>query len=114
MNDKFVLDEKGNPRPEPDLLAWGKWYEASANNGARRVEDETIPGPNFGGLRMVSRVSTVFLGLDHNFAQKGPPILWETMVFGGPLNGEMDRCAGSREQAGAMHRRMVERVKAAL
>ncbi len=27
-------------------------------------------------------VSTVFLGLDHNFAGKGPPILYETMWFG--------------------------------
>jgi hypothetical protein len=27
-------------------------------------------------------VSTVFLGLDHNFGMNGPPILFETMVFG--------------------------------
>lgn len=27
-------------------------------------------------------VSTVFLGLDHNFSGKGPPVLWETMIFG--------------------------------
>ena len=29
------------------------------------------------------RVSTVFLGLDHNHSQEGPPILFETMIFGG-------------------------------
>lgn len=28
-------------------------------------------------------VSTVFLSLDHNFTLEGPPILFETMVFGG-------------------------------
>lgn len=27
------------------------------------------------------RISTVFLGLDHGFSDKGPPILFETMVF---------------------------------
>jgi hypothetical protein len=58
----------------------------------------------------VSKVSTVFLCLDHQFAG-GPPILWETMVFGGALDQEQDRCSGTREQAEAMHQRMVERVK---
>jgi hypothetical protein len=36
-------------------------------------------------------VSTVFLGLDHDLSGNGPPILWETMVFGGPLDGHTDR-----------------------
>jgi hypothetical protein len=27
-------------------------------------------------------VSTVFLGIDHSHSPDGPPILWETMVFG--------------------------------
>lgn len=35
-------------------------------------------------------VSTVFLGLDHNW-RGGEPLLFETMIFGGPLNGEMWR-----------------------
>jgi hypothetical protein len=44
--------------------------------------------------------------------EKGNPVvLWETMVFGGKLDQEQDRCSGSREQAEAMHARMVERVK---
>ena len=57
-----------------------------------------------------SEVSTVFLGLDHQFG-KGPPILWETMVFGGKHNHDQDRCSGSREQAEAMHQKMVNKVK---
>jgi hypothetical protein len=36
------------------------------------------------------RVSTVFLGLNHNFG-RGEPLLFETMIFGGPLAGEMSR-----------------------
>lgn len=31
------------------------------------------------------RVSTVFLGLDHQYGD-GPPILFETMIFNGPLD----------------------------
>jgi hypothetical protein len=37
------------------------------------------------------RVSTVWLGVDHNFSGKGPPLIFETMVFGGDLDGECYR-----------------------
>ena len=42
----------------------------------------------------------------------GPPELWETLVFGGPLNLEMERYA-TREEALAGHERMVGRVRLA-
>ncbi len=29
------------------------------------------------------KISTVWLGLDHNFDGVGPPIIFETMIFGG-------------------------------
>ncbi len=96
----YVLDENGMVRPEPDLLAWAKWF-SEAN---RDVKDERVGK---------ARVSTVFMGLNHAFGG-GPPILWETMVFGGPLGGEQDRCAGNREQAEAMHERMMKRVRQAM
>ena len=35
-------------------------------------------------------ISTVFLGLDHNY-DGGQPILFETMVFGGEYGGHIDR-----------------------
>ena len=56
-----------------------------------------------------SLVSTVFLGLDHSFGV-GPPILFETMVFDGPLDQEQDRCT-TWEQAEAMHAEMCKRVQ---
>ena len=48
------------------------------------------------GYRQVARtvttkgkiISTIWLGLDHNFSQKGPPLIFETMVFGG--EGDFD------------------------
>lgn len=98
MNDKYILDDDWNPVPEPDLIKWGQWLQY-----AKRSVAHTIIGE--------SRISTVFLGLDHSFGD-GPPVLWETMVFGdGKLTGEQDRCTGNREQAEAMHQRMIERVK---
>lgn len=38
-------------------------------------------------------VSTVWLGLDHNFSNTGPPLIFETMVWGGPLDQEKRRHA---------------------
>lgn len=99
-NGRYILDENGNPRPEPDLMKWAKWFE--------KQEQRRICRTDIGEIF----VSTVFLSLDHNFGMNGPPILWETMVFGGALDQECNRCSGSREQAEAMHQDMVERVNA--
>jgi hypothetical protein len=95
----YILNENGNPVLEQDIIAWAHWFETAA----RRVAHDTISDAS---------VSTVFLGIDHSFGS-GPPVLWETMVFGGPMDQEQDRCSGSREQAEAMHAKMVERVKSA-
>lgn len=38
----------------------------------------------------VSEVSTVFLGINHRFGD-GPPLIFESMVFGGPLDQEQRR-----------------------
>lgn len=54
-------------------------------------------------------VSTVFLGLDHNWGD-GPPLLFETMVFGGPLDQEQERWS-TWDEAEAGHRATVERAK---
>jgi hypothetical protein len=98
--DKYILDERGEPVIEPDLLKWGRWFETAEE--ARRVADTRLEN----GVR----VSTVFLGLDHNFCMDGPPILWETMVFGGPHDQKMIRTS-SRAAAEDIHKRMVEREK---
>lgn len=101
MSDKFILDANGEPVAAYDLMEWGRWFQT--NTEARRVGDEQIGD---------SRVSTVFLGLDHSFGE-GAPVLWETMVFGGPLADEQERCGGHRGNAEKMHAAMVARVKAA-
>jgi hypothetical protein len=42
------------------------------------------------------RVSTVWLGLDHRFGP-GRPLIFETMVFGGPRDEEQHRYASEAE-----------------
>lgn len=68
----FVLKGK-EPVEEPDLIAWAMWFESACRDGSRMVaQTDVAPGVS---------VSTVFLGTDHNFFGKGPPLLFETMVF---------------------------------
>jgi hypothetical protein len=97
----YVL-HNGHPVPEPDVSRFARWF-ASARH--ERIVAQTKLGD--GSIR----VSTVFLGLDHRFGP-GRPILWETLVFGGPLDQEMDRYT-SREDAVRGHAAMLERVQQA-
>lgn len=95
----FILKD-GKPVPEPDIRAWGRWFETSL---AERVVAKTTVGD--------SHVSTVFLGTDHNFSAAGEPILWETMIFGGPHADYQCRYA-SRERAEAGHVSIVAALQA--
>jgi hypothetical protein len=102
MTGKYILDENGEPRPEPDTLKWGQWMEADK----RRVLQQDHIGGYF--------VSTIFLGLDHNFLGSGPPVLWETMIFAeteakldAPYNDFQKRYT-SQEDALAGHGKIVQ------
>lgn len=104
MIDRYILNEQGQPVAEADLMKWARWLETRSHCIVKQEWVEDV------------RVSTVFLGLDHNFSKKGPPVLWETMTFSNYAKFKYDcnRCAGNREQAEAMHERMVEKVKGQL
>jgi len=58
-----------------------------------------------------ARVSTIFLGLDqaffHDRGEPHEPVLWETMVFGGPYDLFTDRYT-SREAALIGHKKIVQ------
>lgn len=105
----YVLDADGNPQPCEDVLAWGQWFERASKDRSRIVAADKDEGPDGGQIL----ISTVFLGLDHNFHASGPPVLWETLVFGGALDGEMVRYA-SREAALTGHQAVCARVRDAL
>lgn len=93
---RYILDEEGNPVPEPDLIKWGLWLEGSFRRVARTEINEKLV------------VSTVFLGLDHNFGETGPPILWETMLFRNGKGEESERYS-SADAAIAGHWAMVKK-----
>jgi hypothetical protein len=84
-------------------MGWARWLEGADQKRivqqTRLFKDE----PN------EALVSTVFLGLDHDFYGAGPPLLFETMVFGGLMNDYQHRCT-TYEQAQAMHIATVEEV----
>lgn len=94
MGEYYILD--GHKVKDVNLMTWAKWFETND----RHVADEKI-----GDVR----ISTIFLGLDHSFGS-GPPLLFETMVFGGPLDQEMDRYS-TREEAEKGHKEMIDKVK---
>ncbi len=52
-------------------------------------------------------VSTVLLCLDHRFGDEGPPLIFETMIFGGDHDEYQERYS-TREQAEEGHRRACE------
>lgn len=54
------------------------------------------------------RISTVFLGVDHGWGG-GPPLLFETMVFGGNYDEYQDRYS-SWQDAEEGHARVVRMV----
>lgn len=56
------------------------------------------------------RVSTVFLGIDHNFWGHGPPLIFETMVFGGPSDQYQQRYS-TEAAALAGHDQVVSAVR---
>lgn len=94
----YVLDPDGQPRPEPDVLRWALWFEQS--DLTRVVARDEVGA---------ACVSTVFLGLDHNFSMRGPPLLWETCVFRGELATEGRRSA-TRDDALRAHAAFLARV----
>ncbi len=95
----YVLDEDGNPIAA-DVQTWARWFNEVE---CRKVAFDTI-----GTLR----VSTVFLGLDHQWGD-GPPVLWETMVFGLPDDvNEIQLRYTSKADALKGHRQTCDAIRA--
>lgn len=98
MSDWYRLDRDKNVVGPIPLL-----------EGARIIEDTD---------RVVARtkvyegceVSTVFLSLDHRFDKQGPPIVFETLVFGGPFDQDGERYC-TWQEAVAGHARYVEKCQ---
>lgn len=96
MSEYYILRD-GEPVLEPSYQLYALWFEE--NKDARQIAVDEVAG---------ARVSTCFLGLDHRWGE-GAPVLFETLVFDGPLDGEQERYA-TREEAMEGHKKMVERL----
>jgi hypothetical protein len=95
----YIETKDGQVSQVDNIMDWARYFSA---------DDRVVAKTELAGVE----VSTVFLGLDHNFGE-GPPILYETMVFGGPLDEEMERYH-TRAEAAAGHEMMVARVRDAI
>lgn len=92
---KYILKGKKVIK-ETNLLKWAEWFETA---------DRHVKNTKVGGVQ----VSTVFLGLDHNFFG-GKPLLFETMIFGGRHDGYQERYT-TWEEAEKGHKKASELVK---
>ena len=92
---------KGKKLKKVSLLEWALWFEIGEH---RIVKQENVGKKH--------RVSTVFLGIDHNFSNQGPELLFETMVFaeGEPENNDTYRYS-TYEQAERGHEKVVKSLK---
>lgn len=97
---RYILDESGQPVPCPDLIKWADWFEVLHH---RIVRSTVLKVETLGNIR----VSTIFLGLDHNFMGEGRPLLWETTVLCPPDGSDRTERFDDREKAIAYHAQLV-------
>lgn len=85
-------------------ISFERWCELFEDFDGRRVAYTELGG---------YRVSTVWLGLDHRFLGEGPPLIFETMVFG-PDGAEDLDCHryATKEEAQAGHDELVTLIRA--
>ena len=95
MGDYY--DRRGN------RLTLTQWCGRMKDDAYRRVAFDRVGG---------AEVSTVWLGLDHGWGG-GPPLIFETMVFGGDENEWQARYA-TEADAMAGHAEVVRKLKLGL
>jgi hypothetical protein len=99
MSDFYILDADHN-LIATDVVTWAEWFNDPGN---RRVAETEL-----GNVL----ISTVCLGLDHNFFGL-TPLLFETMVFVKDDGHETYRCS-TWAQAEAQHAEVVAEFSAML
>ena len=84
----YILENEEIVRVDT-VIEWATWLEGIGRT-KRIVSATSLPGGVF--------VSTVFLGLDHNYSHREhAPVLFETMVFGGPDDSYQERYCTLKE-----------------
>lgn len=99
MSDTYTLGPDGKTPVPCDMTTWGLDLEKNRRVAADDLSEDI-------------RVSTVFLGLDHRHGE-GSPLLFETMIFGGPHHDYQERYS-TWDEAVEGHARAVALAKGAL
>lgn len=104
MGNYYLLNNDGTVTPTDDLLLAANQFEYPED---RIIARTFLFGP------LGTMVSTIFLVFDHQWS-KGPPILFETMIFGYPVgkDDEYQERYSTIEEARAGHERAVRWAKA--
>src|SRR5215472_10556739 len=103
LGSGFYKLDADNRVVETDVWGWAEFFERHDNRvvGYTEINSEML-------------VSTIFLGLDSRVIGEGPPIVFETMIFGGPP--ELDRMMrrySSYDDAETGHKAAVRQARAA-
>ena len=81
-------------------MALNDWVKSFGDSDMKRVALDQVGE---------AEVSTVWLGLDHSFGS-GPPLIFETMIFGGERDGDQWRYP-TEDTARAGHERVVAELR---
>ena len=90
----LYYDRKGNPM---EMMAWAKAFE----------KDNAVAKTKVGEVS----ISTVWLGLDHGSWDDGPPLIFETMIFGDEYYRDYQERYSTEEEALAGHEKAVALVR---
>jgi len=102
MKDAHYILE-GHEPVKVSLMTWARWFDTHLKD---RIVAQTQVAAGV-------RVSTVFLGIDHSFSGKGPPILFESMVFDDYGDQDCRRyCTWAEAEEG--HLQLVDELEARL
>lgn len=98
MTEYYIMVD-GEPQAVDDVVTWARWMEDNKTNKHVALT-KIAPG---------IEISTVFLHLDHSFGD-GPPVLFETMVFGGDYSEQEQERYCTVAQARRGHAAMVAKI----
>lgn len=80
------------------IKQWSDWREKNDNHLADNCKNGY-------------RISTVLLGIDHNWSREGKPIIFETMVFSNDWKGVYMERYATKKEALEGHKRIVENIE---
>jgi hypothetical protein len=97
----YKLDSDNNPIPCSGISEYEEWFMKHGT---------TVAQTRFLDTKGISiYVSTVFLGLDHSY-NSTVPILWETMILGGPFDQQSFRYSSFKDALEG-HNQIVDDIK---